>query len=149
MKSASIPGQVGDEGINPKKRGWSIRAANGRISRAARSITSNAGRPSSGGVSASCLMSPSLNSPSQAFSPGSPSIRSHHKLRHAARKIQHHVRGHAQIAEHLAAMHLHPSSLVIHVLPLDSSDNRRISSGAEVVRRRQTSRKKEPLPKYV
>ena len=75
-KSASTPGQVGEAETNARERGWSRRNEYGRISRAARSITSVAGFPSSGGASMSCFSSSCWKSPSQAPSPGSFSIRS-------------------------------------------------------------------------
>ena len=56
--------------------GDSLRAVSGRMSRAAFSITSAAGRPSSGGSSSIWSSSNCRNSPSQAFSAGSRSIRS-------------------------------------------------------------------------
>ncbi len=75
-KSASTPGQVGDDGMKPKKRGWSSRAAYGSTSRAACSSTSRAGRPPSGGGFRNCSSRTCRNSPSQAPPSPTPSIRS-------------------------------------------------------------------------
>ena len=63
MKSASTLGHVGDDITSPNARGWSARKAKGRISRAACSMTFNAGRPFSGGSCISWSTSPCLNSP--------------------------------------------------------------------------------------
>ena len=76
MKSASTPGQVDEQETNAKERGWSRRNETGRISCAARSKTSIAGLPSSGGASINCFSSSCWKSPSQAPSPGSLSMRS-------------------------------------------------------------------------
>ena len=65
MKSASTLGQVGATATNPKNRGWSCCAANGRMSRATWSMTSPACRPSSGGGLWNCSASTCWNSPSQ------------------------------------------------------------------------------------
>ena len=75
MKSANTPGQVGAEGTNPKKRGWSTRAEYRRICVAACSSTSAAGRPSSGGGASSWRSSSRRKSPSQASSLGRRSLR--------------------------------------------------------------------------
>ena len=76
MKSASTPGQVGEDGTKAKERGSSSRVANGRISRAARSMTSSARRPSSGGSSTSRSARAVRKSPSHASVSGRFSKRS-------------------------------------------------------------------------
>ena len=74
-KSATTPGHVGEEGMKPKQPGWSRRRASFRTSWTARSMTSDAGCPCSGGSSMSRASSASRNSPSHASSPASSSRR--------------------------------------------------------------------------